>query len=119
MNKFKLKLSKEYSIDELFELIRFADFKAGKPELVSHGPKRWIVFPIIDSKNQVVVGGSMGEFYVQRSTCPIELNNDNSRNDCNILKKCLEKVTVIFRNHKQLCQNFVESVGEQINSMHL
>ena len=119
MNKFKLRLSKEYTIDELFELIKFADFEAGKPELVSYGPKRWIVFPLIDRKNQIVVGGSMGEFYVQRSTCPIVSDNESPFNNVSTLKKYFGGIASVLSNHKQLCQNLVESVGEQINSMRL
>lgn len=53
---FKLKQVKtkqKYTIEELYEAIKDAEFTAGTPELTTHGLTTIITFPPLDMNNQV------------------------------------------------------------------
>ncbi len=51
----KVKFNNTYNEQTLFEAIKDTTFAAGKPELVKHGFNEVIVFPALDSHNQVQV----------------------------------------------------------------
>ncbi len=50
-----VKFKKDYSQEELFEAIKDTEFAAGKAQLVKHGFTSLIVFPALDSHNQVQI----------------------------------------------------------------
>lgn len=115
----KLKLSKNYTIEELFELIKDVDFEAGRVSMASHGPTKWIVFPQMDRNNQVVIGGSNGKFYAQRSAQPIGIDKALGNVLLSNLTGGLSGFSAAFGKTKKRCEQLAESVGNQINAMKL
>lgn len=115
----RLKLRKDYSIVELFELIKDVDFEAGHPELKNHGPTKWIVFPQLNRYNQVIIGGRQGKFYVQCTTEPIGIGDPVSNNILNTITSGLNSFSISFGKTKKRCEKLAESVGNQINDMDL
>lgn len=66
------KTNNSYSIPTLFEAIKDVEFTAGKPELTTHIKTKVIVFPAVDSRNQVWVmanfmKGEGNKFVVQKN----------------------------------------------------
>ena len=51
----KFETSKAYTVEELYEAIKDKEFTAGKPQLAKHGMAPVIVFPPLDSNNQIWV----------------------------------------------------------------
>lgn len=115
----KLKLSKAYSIEELFDLIKDESFEAGVPSIANHGPTKWIVFPQLDRNNQVVIGGNNGKFYAQRSIQPIGLDKATENVIFSSLTNGLSDFTAVFGKTKKRCEQLAESVAKQINAMDL
>lgn len=57
----KIAFANEYKIEEVFEKIKDYQFQAGQPELVKYLGNTIIVFPALNSKNQVqIMTTSMG-----------------------------------------------------------
>lgn len=48
-------VSKAYTIQELFEEIKDVNFSAGKPDMIKYMTNTVIVFPALDSHNQVQI----------------------------------------------------------------
>ena len=115
----KLNLSKAYSIEELFDLIKDVQFEAGTPAMANHGPTKWIVFPQLDRNNQVVIGGSKGKFYAQRSSQPIGIDKALGNVALSSLTGGLTGFSGAFGKTKKRCEQLAESVGKQINAMNL
>ena len=115
----KLNLSREYTIEELFEMIRDVEFEAGRPSMASHGPTKWIVFPQLDRNNQVVIGGSKGKFYAQRSAQPIGLDKAAGNVILSSITGGLSGFSAAFGKTKKRCEQLADSVGKQINAMNL
>lgn len=51
----KIKFDQAYTISELYEVIKDKNFSAGQPELVKYLANTVIVFPALNSKNQVQI----------------------------------------------------------------
>ena len=115
----RLRLSKEYTIEELFELIKDVEFEAGKPSIANHGPTKWIVFPEISRYNQVVIGGSQGKFYAKCISQPIVVNTLISKRIITGIIKILAGFSGNFEKIKKRYEKLAESVGIQINNMNL
>lgn len=115
----KLTLSKAYTIEELFDLIKDVKFEAGIPSMASHGPTKWIVFPQMDRNNQVVIGGSNGRFYAQRASQPIGVEKAVGNVFLESLTDGLSGFSGVFGKTKKRCEQLAESVGKQINAMKL
>ena len=115
----KLVLSKNYSLEELFELIKDVNFEAGVPQMAKHGPTPWIVFPQMDRNNQVVIGGSNGKFYAQRSAQPIGMDKAAKNIVLDQLTGGLSGFSAAFGKTKKRCEELAKKTGEQINAMHL
>ena len=93
----RLVLSRDYGMEELYELIRDQVFDAGRPRL-EPGVSARIVFPIQEDGGRVVIRGQNGQFYAQWCDGPAAPESGRDR----------------FR-----CQELARKTGEQINSMHL
>ena len=52
----KVKVQKDYTPDEFYEIIKDHPFAAGKPEKIRYMMLDLIVFPALDKKNQVRIG---------------------------------------------------------------
>lgn len=115
----RLKLSKEYTIEELYELIKDIEFEPGHPSMANYGPTKWIVFPQLNRYNQVVIGGSKGKFYVQRTVQPISVSGAVSNAAISSLTKGWSGLSGVFGKTKRKCEKLAESVGRQINEMNL
>ena len=115
----RLRLSKEYTIEELFNLIKDFTFEAGKPSIVNHGPTKWIVFPELNRYNQVVIGGRKGKFYVQRTSQPIGIDKAITNVAISKLTGGMAGFSGVFGKTKRRCEKLAESVGVQINNMNL
>ena len=115
----RLKLSKPYTIEELYELIKNETFEAGVPTMANHGPTKWIVFPRMDRNNQVVIGGNNGKFYAQRSIQPIGLDNAAENVIFSSWSNGLSDFTAVFGKTKKRCEQLADEVAKQINSMNL
>ena len=119
MSGTRLVLSKRYSIEELYDLLKDTDLAAGRAFLITQGPTRWIVFPPMDRQNQVVIGGRNGIFYVQRNTRPLVCASGPG-------KASLHSFSAFFLGHcecsgraKKRCEQAAKAVGRQINAMEL
>ncbi len=51
----RITTANEYTVDSLYEAIKDKTFTAGVPEKVKHGLTPMIVFPALDSRNQVQI----------------------------------------------------------------
>lgn len=51
----KIVFANEYKVEALFEIIKEKQFEAGQPELVKYMGNTIIVFPALNSKNQVQI----------------------------------------------------------------
>ena len=93
----QLVLSRDYGMEELYELIRDQLFDAGRPRL-EPGVSAHIVFPTQEDRGRVVIRGQNGQFYAQWCEGPVapESGRDWLR-----------------------CQELARKTGEQINSIHL
>lgn len=115
----KLKLSKEYTIEELFELIKDVPFEAGTPYLANHGPTTYIVFPELNRYNQVVIGGKKGKFTVMRSAQPIGIDKALVNVALSNLTNGLTGFSGAFGKTKKRCEQLAEEAAQQINDMNL
>lgn len=115
----KLELSKPYSIEELYELIKDVPFEAGKPEIAKHGPATLIVFPQLDRNNQVQIMGKNGDFTSVRSVQPAGLDKAFSNIALDHMTNGLSGFSGAFGKTKKLCYELARKVAEQINAMHL
>ena len=115
----KLKLSREYSLEELFEKIQNETFEAGEPSLASHGVMTYIVFPQIDRNNQVVIGNWKGTFYVQRTVQPIGIDKAVTNIALEHLTGGISGISSVLGKNKKLCNQLVEKTADQINAMNL
>ena len=52
----KVKVQKDYTADEFYEIIKDHPFAAGKPEKIRYMMMDLIVFPALDKHNQVRIG---------------------------------------------------------------
>ena len=115
----RLRLSKEYTIEELFECIEGIQFEAGKPSIVDYGPTKWIVFSEHDWYSRIVIGGSKGKFDVQCK--PVDVNEI-----CNSLGKKIGLFikrsgffSEIMAKTKKKSETLISSIVLQINEMNL
>ena len=115
----KLVLSKEYTIQELYECIKDVDFEAGKPELVHHGLADLIVFPQLDRNNQVQISGKKGKFYVVRSPQPAGMDKAAANILLDQVTNGLSGFSGAFGKTKKLGEALAKKTGQQINAMHL
>lgn len=115
----KLKLSREYTIEELYELIKDVPFEAGKPELVNHGPAVLIAFPQLDRNNQVQILGKKGKYNVMRSVQPAGLDKAFSNIALEKFTGGLSGFSGAFGKTKKRCEELAKITGEQINAMNL
>ena len=51
----RVKVEKDYTVDEFYEIIKDHAFAAGKPEKIRYMMTDRIVFPALDKKNQVQI----------------------------------------------------------------
>ncbi len=55
-----VKFKQNYTLEQLFDLIKDTEFPAGRAQLVKHGLATIIAFPALDSHNQVqIISASM------------------------------------------------------------
>lgn len=111
IKKIKLKTTNVNSLDELLRKILTIDFGlSGSPELTHYGKKRFIVFPKIDSKNQVwIISDKNGGFYVKYSTTTV----DTGRNINNYPR------TDILREPRTICMADCTNIANAINALGL
>ena len=119
MSGTRLVLSKRYSIEELYELVRDADLAAGRASLMTQGPTRWIVFPPLDRQNQVVIGGQNGIFYVQRSAQPLAFASGPGKKWLHSFSAFLPRCSGCSDRARKRCEQTAAAVGRQINEMDL
>lgn len=67
-----IKTAQSYTLEGFYEAIKDKSFSAGVPSLVKHGFATIIVFPALDSQNQVqIILGTMGKesqkFMIQKA----------------------------------------------------
>lgn len=119
MIRSRLKLSKEYTIEELFEYIKGIQFEAGKPSMVNYGPTKWIVFSEHDWYNRIVIGGSKGKFEVQCK--PIDINEmyTSLGKKIGLLIKRSGFFSEIMEKTKKKSETLIASIVLQINEMNL
>ena len=115
----KLKLSKPYSIEELYSLIKNETFEAGQPAMENHGPTKWIVFPKLNRNNQVVIGGTSGKFYVQRCVQPVETEYASGSTFLSRLSGRLADFSAASGKTETRCEQLAKSTARQINDMNL
>lgn len=63
-----IKTKNSYSLEELFEKIKDADYPCGAPRFGNHITKDIIFFPPIGKNNQIWIDGNNGKFKIYNST---------------------------------------------------
>lgn len=63
-----IKTKNNYSLSELYEKIKGANFPCGAPNLTHHITKDIIFFPPIGKRNQIWMDGDNGKFKIYNST---------------------------------------------------
>ena len=111
-----LKLCGTYSIQELFEIIRYENFEAGTPHLIRNKAGYVIIFPEINRKNQVqIIEVDEGKFLVKRA----RKMDDICRLSKDIASRVTKEGTSMFRRGKKRCKWLVLQTTKQINLMRI
>lgn len=63
----RIRTKQQYTIESFFEAIKDKPFTAGVPSMVKHGFATLIVFPALDSRNQVqIMSAGKDKFQIQK-----------------------------------------------------
>lgn len=118
-----VKTNKPYTIEEFYEAIKDKTFTAGKPELVKNGLAMIVVFPALDSQNQVqIVPASM-----KKEAQKFQIQKAEQAGVANMVgNMALDKLTGGLFGFKQIagknakrCEELVEITAKELEALGL
>lgn len=119
----KIKFSNSYTIQTLFDAIKDEQFSAGRPELVKYLANTVIVFPALDSNNQVQImcGGLKKDspnFIVQKGD---ELSGKAAAKNVILgeITNGFSSFSRTFGNSVKECERLVEETYKELSSLGL
>ena len=115
----RLQLEKDYTIEELYEKIKYIPFEAGHPVLVKQGSAKLIVWPQMDCCNQIQILGKNGKFNCFRSAQPAGLQKETLLALLNTFTGGLTSIHSVFGKNRKYCEALAKKTGEQINALRL
>ena len=114
-----IKTSRDYSIEELFELIKDKEFEAGKPEYAKQGLYYLIAFPALDSQNQVqIVRMGKAKFMVQKAE-QAGIGNMVANAALDSVSGGLFGMKKIVGNNAKRCEQLFEITKKELEAMNL
>lgn len=120
IKKRKIKFQDNYTIGELYDRIKDVPFEAGMPAMVNQGCSWLIVFPRLDSNNQVQILPSGKEDYVVfRSVTPVGVGHPKKHKILNALKRMLKDCRGATHKKKKRCMELTEKTAQTINALGL
>lgn len=118
----KIAFKGDYTIQELFEIIKDKEFEAGKPELIKYMTSTVIVFPALNSKNQVQImtmSKKPGKkFVVQKGD---ELSGSGAAKNLvlNELTKGYSSLRNTLGSEPKECMRLVDVTHDELTAMNL
>ncbi|MFI3170557.1 MAG: hypothetical protein R3Y06_11490 [Faecalibacterium sp.] len=121
----KIAFANEYKVEDLFEKIKDQTFQAGKPEVISYMGSTIIVFPALNSKNQVqIMTTSLGnkkptkKYVIQKGD---ELNVSGAAKNLvlNSLTGGYSNLRNTFGDAPKECMRLVDTTFEELTALGL
>ena len=115
----KVKASKAYTLEELYERIKDVPFEAGEPRMCHYALAHAICFPEQDRNNQVqITVNKKGEISVSKSQA---MGADNVAKNLALdrLTGGLSGMSMLHGKKKKRCDELTKKTAEQLNSLGL
>ncbi len=119
----RIKTQKTYTIESFYEAIKDAKFSAGEPRLQKHGAVMLIVFPALDSQNQVQI--TRASFKSESNSFQIQKMEEAGVNNLvkNQVKDSLTSgffgMKKVFGANSKECERLVEETEKELNALNL
>lgn len=120
-----LKTANPYTVEELYEKIKDAEFAAGAPTCQKYGPSFIITFPALDRQNQVqIISNSVGgkkpsqKFTVQKAE-ELGLKKSLVNDALSMLTGSFSNLGSMVTSNAKRCEELVEETYDQLVAMEL
>lgn len=119
----KIKFKNNYTIQNLYEEIKDVNFSAGKPELIKYLANTVIVFPALNSTNQVqIMCGSLKKetnSYVVQKGDELNLNGAAKNLILNEVTKGYSNFTRMLGSAPKECERLVDATFKELTELGL
>lgn len=119
----KIKFDQAYTISELYEVIKDREFEAGKPELIKYLASTVIVFPALNSKNQVQIMAAglkkQTQSYVVQKGDELSAGGAVKNLALNELTSGYSNLLGGFGGVVKECERLVDATHAELTSLHL
>ncbi|MBQ0042153.1 MAG: hypothetical protein KBS85_02355 [Lachnospiraceae bacterium] len=114
-----VKLSRDYTIEELYEAIKDKQFTAGVPSLTKHGFANIITFPPVDRNNQVwVMKGGKGKLSIQKQEIA-GVGNAAKNALLDHVTDGISGMSGVFGKNAKEAEKMVEVTAQEIEALNL
>lgn len=117
----KIKTANAYTIEELYDAIKFTKFSAGTPALTKHGFSTIITFPPLDRKNQVwiIPFKKKGNTFTIQKNEAAGVGMAAGNMALSALTDGWSDITGIIGNKSKACEKLVDMTVDELNAMGL
>ena len=120
-----LKTTGSYTVEDLFEKIKDAEFSAGTPTCQKYGPSFIITFPALDRQNQVqIISNAIGgkkpsqKFTIQKAE-ELGLKKSLVNDALSMLTGGLTNLGSMVTDNAKRCEELVEETYNQLEALNL
>ena len=115
----RIKIQNSYTVESLYETVKNQSFTAGTPMLVKHGLTPMVVFPALDSRNQVqIIAAGKNKFQIQKGE-EAGLGNAAVNAVIDDLTGGLSMLKGIAGKNSKRCEELVEITTNELNALKL